>query len=54
MYYCDGASFSGDLEAPVKTAGGKVPPQIYFRGPSSTTSWAQAPSQTETFCIIVK
>jgi hypothetical protein len=32
MYYCDGTSFSGDLEAPVPTAGGKYPNPIYFRG----------------------
>lgn len=32
MYYCDGTSFSGDLETPVATAGGKYPNPIYFRG----------------------
>ena len=37
MYYCDGASFSGDLAAPVATAGGKLPNPIYFRGAHSLT-----------------
>eukprot|EP00039_Didymoeca_costata_P009164 m.121179 g.121179 ORF g.121179 m.121179 type:complete len:411 (+) comp14383_c0_seq3:61-1293(+) len=31
MYYCDGASFSGDLDSPVEVPGGRVSP-IFFRG----------------------